>query len=237
MSGPIDEVKAARSRRGKAARVKGGSIERAFVNEHIEMGVHAQRVPLSGGTSYAKGDVELGILGGLVGEGKSRKNGAGFATIRNWLGSHDFLFLKEDGEKSMMVLPWGTWEKIVGALSGDQPAPAVERPRRVGKHVCPMDFQPDPASRKLAVSLGVDPDLARAEMIDWSHSDAHKNKKTSWDATYRNWVRRAAANRRQPMSRFQPQPPVTDDGGRQNLEDAQERTSEAQRIRALYGQT
>jgi hypothetical protein len=56
------------------------------------MGVHAERVPLSGATHYQGGGHDVDIYpygldaGALVGEVKARKDGAGFVTLKRWLG-------------------------------------------------------------------------------------------------------------------------------------------------------
>ena len=44
---------------GKLSRDKGAVFERSIVTIASEYGLAAQRVPLSGATSYAKGDVEI----------------------------------------------------------------------------------------------------------------------------------------------------------------------------------
>lgn len=44
---------------GRMSRDKGATFEREIVRRAREFGLAAQRVPLSGATSYAKGDVEI----------------------------------------------------------------------------------------------------------------------------------------------------------------------------------
>ena len=103
---------------GKASRDKGNRAEREIVNRHKAMGVHAQRVPLSGAVGGAySGDVDIYVDGGeeapLVSEVKARKSGAGFKTLEGWLGDNDLLFLRRDGQDPLVVLPWETWKRLI----------------------------------------------------------------------------------------------------------------------------
>lgn len=102
---------------GARHRRKGSRIEREIVNAHREIGVDAERVPLSGaaGGSF-KGDVIIRLDGGdriLIGECKARKNGAGFATLERWLGALDVLFLRRDRQDPMVALPWRVWARLM----------------------------------------------------------------------------------------------------------------------------
>jgi hypothetical protein len=107
----------------KSSRAKGGRIERELVNMHKDIGCHAERVPLSGaaGGSFS-GDIDVYPFGResgpLVGEVKARGDGGGFKTIARWLGQNDFLALRQDHAKPVIVLPWRTWERMVKALRG-----------------------------------------------------------------------------------------------------------------------
>lgn len=44
---------------GRMSRDKGATFEREIVTRARDFGLSAQRVPLSGATSYAKGDIEI----------------------------------------------------------------------------------------------------------------------------------------------------------------------------------
>lgn len=104
---------------GKMQRDKGARVERAIVNRHKDIGVHAARVPLSGAAGGAySGDVDLYVNGldaaPLVSEVKARQNGAGFVTLERWLGENDALFLVRNRAEPVVVLPWSTWAKLVG---------------------------------------------------------------------------------------------------------------------------
>jgi len=93
---------------GRSAKRKGSRIEREIVHLHREAGIPAKRVPLSGavGGTYA-GDVV--IAGKFTAEVKARKSGAGFKTIKNWLGDNDMLFLREDNARPLVLMPWDTY--------------------------------------------------------------------------------------------------------------------------------
>lgn len=110
---------------GKRSRDKGLRAEREIVKLHEEMGVHAERVPLSGaaGGSFG-GDIEIecpeelrGLEHGcrpLRAEVKSRANGEGFKTLEGWLGSNDLLFLRRDRQAPIVVMPWETYRRLMG---------------------------------------------------------------------------------------------------------------------------
>ncbi len=107
---------------GKASRDKGARRERQIVALHLDMGVKAERVPLSGASHYRGNgaDVDVYALGPdaapMVSEVKARANGEGFATIERWLGEFDALFLIRDRAEPLVVLPWRSWQRI---LKGD----------------------------------------------------------------------------------------------------------------------
>jgi len=100
---------------GARHRRKGSRIEREIVDRHRELGVQAERYPLSGSSRFrGKGhDVDLYIFGKdaapAVAEVKGRKNGAGFNTLERWLDDYDALFLRRNNTDPMVLLPWRTW--------------------------------------------------------------------------------------------------------------------------------
>lgn len=185
-----DTEKEKRGARGKSARRKGGTVERKVVNRLNEM-VFAERVPLSGGTDYAKGDVELACLGGLRMEIKSRKNGEGFLMLDAWLADNDLLVLNRNRAEDMIVMRWEIFERFLRAIGAGKPDPTLKpgNPRKVAV-VCPPTWFPQPEDSEMARKLGVDPRREAAAMIDWSVAGG--KKKLDWDATFRNWVRRKA---------------------------------------------
>ena len=104
---------------GKKSREKGDRYERKLVEMHRELGIAAERVPLSGslGGSFV-GDVRIGPLcvecDPVTAEVKARQNGSGFRQLRKWLGKHGFLFLFQDRELPLVVMPWEMYESLIG---------------------------------------------------------------------------------------------------------------------------
>lgn len=107
----------------KSQRDKGSRREREMVNLHRKLGVHAERVPLSGSTAYqgCGHDVDLYPFGrdhgALIAEVKARGSGDGFRTLERWLGENDLLFLWRDRQDPLVVLPWRVWQLLLGRLS------------------------------------------------------------------------------------------------------------------------
>ena len=107
-------------------RNKGARIEREIVDRHRKMGVHAERVPLSGASHYRGGGHDIDIYprgvdeAPLVAEVKSRASGEGFATIERWLGEYDLLFLRKDRTDPVVVMPWRVWQQLIGGSNAPQ---------------------------------------------------------------------------------------------------------------------
>jgi Holliday junction resolvase len=93
---------------GKMQRDKGARVEREIVKI-----LNGKRVPLSGATSYAKGDVEAH---GMTFEVKARKDG--FKQIYGWLEGEDVdaLVIKADRKEPLVVQPIQTFKKQMEAL-------------------------------------------------------------------------------------------------------------------------
>lgn len=92
---------------GRLSRNKGANFERELVNQAKLYGLHAQRVPLSGATEYAKGDVEITPLWDdtpWVFEAKRRKE------LPQWmldaLGENTGLILRADRHDAVAVIPY-----------------------------------------------------------------------------------------------------------------------------------
>ena len=103
---------------GRPSRDKGGRIEREIVQRHKDIGIHAERVPLSGAAGGRfSGDVDVFPLGKdeapLVAEVKARGQGGGFKTIERWLGENDALFLRRDRADPLVVIPWRVWADLL----------------------------------------------------------------------------------------------------------------------------
>jgi hypothetical protein len=86
---------------------------------HKQIGVHAERYPLSGASRFRNSGHDLDIYARgpddapFVCEVKARKNGAGFTTLETWLGEYDALFLKRNNAEPLVVLPWRVWAALV----------------------------------------------------------------------------------------------------------------------------
>jgi hypothetical protein len=95
---------------GKASRDKGARRERQLIAMHVDLGIKAERVPLSGAVRYQGNgaDVDVYVRGSdappWIGEVKARASGEGFATIKRWLDDADFLALMEDRAQPLIVL-------------------------------------------------------------------------------------------------------------------------------------
>ena len=105
---------------GKSSRDKGLRVEREIVNALRELGVDAERVPLSGsaGGSFCC-DINISKddpIGKLVAEVKARKNGSGFKTIEKWMGNNDLIFLKKNNQKPMVIMNWELFEKVIARV-------------------------------------------------------------------------------------------------------------------------
>jgi len=117
---------------GAKHRQKGNRIEREIVRLHEEIGVHAERVPLSGASHYQEGghDVDVYPFGTdecpLVFEVKARKSGDGFRMLERWLGENDGLFLRSDRSKPTVVLPWETYVRLVEEVKRWRPVRSVQ---------------------------------------------------------------------------------------------------------------
>lgn len=94
------------------SRDKGARVEREIVNTLEEMGIPAERVPLSGsaGGSYT-GDVI--VLHKFKAEVKARKSGTGFALIYKWLADNDMLIVKQDRQEPLVIMPLGKMREVV----------------------------------------------------------------------------------------------------------------------------
>jgi Holliday junction resolvase len=107
---------------GARHRRKSDRIEREIVDRHRELGVHAERYPLSGASRFRGSghDVDLYLFGQdeapIVVEVKGRKNGAGFTTLEKWLGEFDVLFLRRNNADPLVVLPWRVWAALLAKV-------------------------------------------------------------------------------------------------------------------------
>ncbi|RMD47622.1 MAG: hypothetical protein D6834_00535 [Aquificota bacterium] len=85
---------------GKMQRRKGYRVENEIVNYLKKHGIPAKRVPLSGSADGFKGDILIDES--LKCEVKARKDG--FKQIYDWLEGNDYLFLKANRKKVLVVM-------------------------------------------------------------------------------------------------------------------------------------
>jgi hypothetical protein len=92
------------------------------VDRHRELGIHAERYPLSGASRFRGSghDADIYLFGAdeapIKAEVKSRKGGAGFITLENWIGNYDALFLRKDRAEPMVLIPWRVWAQLAGRV-------------------------------------------------------------------------------------------------------------------------
>jgi Holliday junction resolvase len=104
---------------GARHRRKGDRIEREIVQRHTDLGIKAERYPLSGASRFRGSghDVDVYIFGQddapIVAEVKGRKNGSGFVTLERWLGDYDALFLRRNNADPLIVVPWRLWSRLL----------------------------------------------------------------------------------------------------------------------------
>ena len=104
---------------GASHRRVGNACEREIVDRHRDLGVKAERYPLSGASRFRGSghDVDIYAFGTdaapLVAEVKKRKGGAGFTQLEKWLGNYDALFLRRNHADPMVVLPWRVWSRLI----------------------------------------------------------------------------------------------------------------------------
>jgi len=89
---------------GKMQRDKGNRFERTIVNVFKAFDIPAQRVPLSGATEYAKGDIEITIQEKIY-RIECKARGTGFKQLYTWIDGNDLLVIKADRQPALVVIP------------------------------------------------------------------------------------------------------------------------------------
>ena len=106
------------ARHGKSQREKGDRAERHIVDLHKKIGVHAERVPLSGATHYQGNGADVDVYpwgkdnDPLVAEVKADQSMIPVKMVRA-LGENDLLFLKPDRKEPYVFMPWETYRRLV----------------------------------------------------------------------------------------------------------------------------
>jgi hypothetical protein len=98
------------------SKAKGTRAENHIVKLHADLGVEAERMPLSGslGGKYAD-DVVLPYGRGEV---KARRDAAGWQTLKKWMKGCASMFLKEDRVPPLVVLRWDIYADLVQRAYG-----------------------------------------------------------------------------------------------------------------------
>ena len=107
----------------KMQRDKGARVEREIVQRFREIGLWAEKVPLSGaaGGSFA-GDI---LVEDYTVEVKARKDGTGFKLLYRWLGDNDILVCKQDRTEPLVVMTIQTLGNLLDE-HGPPPSPRIE---------------------------------------------------------------------------------------------------------------
>jgi len=97
---------------GKPSRDKGNRVEREVVNACLDVGIKAERVPLSGaaGGSFT-GDII--IRDKFRCEIKARKDGSGFRLLYKWKGLNDILIVKQDRSVPLFIMDLHTLSQLM----------------------------------------------------------------------------------------------------------------------------
>ena len=109
------------SRRARRSRQKGAEGEREVVQLHRPMGIHAERVPLSGAMAYQGNDEDVDVYAcgrdaaPLVCQVKRQATDAGWKTILGQLGEACALFLRQDRGGWFVLMPLDTYDRLLGA--------------------------------------------------------------------------------------------------------------------------
>ena len=87
----------------RKSKQKGYRTEYNLVKRFQGAGIDAKRQVLSGALPEYPHDIKINNPDMIV-EVKARKNGAGFKTLKRWMGSADALIMHEDHEESLVAI-------------------------------------------------------------------------------------------------------------------------------------
>ena len=110
----------------KFSRDKGNRFERSIVNALRAHDIDAKRVPLSGATDFAKGDI-LAPIKGKDWRFELKARADGFKSLYGWLTGNDALIVKADYQEALVIMPLSTF---IGLVSEPKAEPFT--PRRWG---------------------------------------------------------------------------------------------------------
>jgi Holliday junction resolvase len=117
---------------GRSPKRKGTRVERKLVNELVELGLPAFRVPLSGAAGGQwSGDIHIPLLG-RTRRVEVKARGTGFRQLYAWLNKADLLIVKADRCNPLAVLPLAlVVELMVAAERGSKASTSDEQPRLI----------------------------------------------------------------------------------------------------------
>lgn len=95
------------------SKAKGTRVENLIVKLHTDLGIEAERMPLSGslGGKY-RDDVLIGGPEGVRAEVKARKHGEGFKTLEGWMKDCTLMFLKRDRQPPLVVMDVALYREL-----------------------------------------------------------------------------------------------------------------------------
>lgn len=105
------------------SKAKGTRVENLIVKLHTDIGVEAERMPLSGSLGGKYSDDVL-IAGTVRAEVKARKDGAGFKVLETWMKGCPLMFLKRDRQEPMIVMTASLYKEL--AACRWKPVPTTE---------------------------------------------------------------------------------------------------------------
>ena len=103
------------------SKAKGTGYETEIVKAHRGLGIESKRQPGSGAIEGFPCDVQIA---GLLGECKRSKKQCTRLYKALEQGGADILFVRDDNQKTLTVLPWATWALILEWLELAKKFPA-----------------------------------------------------------------------------------------------------------------
>lgn len=92
-------------RGGRGARRKGSLFERQVVNKLQELGLAAERVPLSGSVKTPRFDHDISVpVRGMDWRAEAKRRKRQFKMIDDALGTNDLLFVRDDNSRMLVIL-------------------------------------------------------------------------------------------------------------------------------------
>jgi len=97
------------------SKIKGTRVEREITKLLTELGLEAKRVPLSGAVGGdLSGDIHIKLpcySEKFIAEVKARKTS--LLTVRKWLNNKDMLFVQDNRQEPLVIMPFKTFEQLM----------------------------------------------------------------------------------------------------------------------------